>query len=247
MEKVILDKEWKVKETTRLSYLVIKKGGKLEAEEGKNLVMTVDGISVEPEIGCYEGDIVLSISEQLNHPFHRMSDSYVTHYKTAIYVKNAIYKEECSVPNAIIKGQYGDTRCDHVRIQSELEDFNGIIVEDGIYEINDYHADLSSHGDDSVGVGAAILVLGNGKAVIRDSVIRTNGASRSALTVMEHGEAELHCCRLHTEGPELTESEKKRAQEEERPWIPPWQIGLRGTCRAVSLDDSSRSAFIIAM
>lgn len=243
MKKRVVNDIWKIEHTESLSCLVIEKGGRIEAPDGKNLVMTVDGISEEPTEGSYEGNIVLSVSERLNHPFKRMSDSYVTHYKTAIYVKDGKYQSEYSVPAAIMQGKYGDSECRDVLIQSELEDFNGIIVENGTYEIDRFHADFTSHGDDSVGVGAAILVFGQGKAIIRDSVIRTNGASRSALTVLEHGEAELHHCRLHAEGPVLSEEEKKRAQEEERPWIPPWQIGLRGTCRTVSMDDSAKVSY----
>ena len=53
--------QWIVPETTELFGLIIMPGASLEAPEGKTLVMTVNGESVAPAPGNYEGDIVLEV------------------------------------------------------------------------------------------------------------------------------------------------------------------------------------------
>ncbi len=238
MEKIVSN-VWMVEETTNLSKMVIEKGGRLEAPEDKFLVVTVDGVTVDPQEGVYEGNIILNLADQIEHQFNRIAGNTVCKYKTGLYIKDGKYDESYSVPAAVIGGCYGDGECSDIRMRSESRDVNGIIVDDGEYQIKRLHVDFTSDGDDSVGIGAAVLVMGDGKVKILDADIRTNGVSRSALAVLDHGEAELYHCRLHAEGPDRTEEEVKKAEEEGRPGAPPWQIGLRGSCRTTSMDDSA--------
>lgn len=242
MEKIVSN-VWRVEETTRLTRLTIEKGGKLEPPENHFLVVSVNGVTVEPKEGVYEGTIVLSVVKQLTHSFHRIAGDTISKYKTVIYIKDGEYEAEYSIPAAVVSGSCDGKKCEDIRMRSEAADINGIIVEDGTYEIDRPHIDFTSGGDDSVGVGAAILVCGTGKAVVNDADIRTSGASRSALTVMDHGQAELHHCRLHAEGPDVTDEEYKKALEEGRPGPPPWQIGLRGSCRTTSMDDNATVSY----
>jgi hypothetical protein len=59
---------WKITETSKLSNLTIGKGAVIKAPEGCEVTMTVDGVEVGIEPGIYKGDIVLTVTKEIQNP-----------------------------------------------------------------------------------------------------------------------------------------------------------------------------------
>jgi hypothetical protein len=237
MEKTVSG-VWQLNENTELEKLVIEKGGSIAAPEGKYVVMTVDGVSVIPSEGVYRGLVVLSVKDEVAHTFVRLDEDIPCRFQTAVYINNGKYMENASTRAAVQKGEINGEKAEGVRIRSRLPDYNGIIIEGGRYEINNIKAELEGYGDDTEGNGAAIMAYGDAKVAINNADIRTKGPLRSTLCVFENAEVELNDCFLSVDGPDLTPADVELMKKLERPWIPPWQIGLRGSARTTSIDDS---------
>ena len=59
--------QWIVPESMELFGLIITPGAELLPPEGKTLVMTINGESVKPVPGNYEGDIILEVLDPIPH------------------------------------------------------------------------------------------------------------------------------------------------------------------------------------
>ncbi|MDR1097369.1 MAG: hypothetical protein LBL57_04485 [Tannerella sp.] len=237
MEKTVLG-VWQLNETAELEKLVIEKDGSIAAPEGKYVVMTVDGVSVTPSEGIYRGRIVLSVKDEVAHTFVRLDEKFPCRFQTAVYIKNGKYMENASIRAAVQKGEINGEKAEGVHIKSKRPDYSGFIIEGGRYEINGIKAELEGYGEDSEGNGAAILVLGDAKVAINNADIRAKGPMRAALCAFDNADVELNDCFLSVDGPDLAPADLELMKKLDRHWMPPWQIGLRGTARTTSIDDS---------
>ena len=97
--------------------------------------MTVDGVETGIQAGTYEGEIVLTPTENIT-----MIDSMhggEFNLRSAIYVDNGAIVPEKSVLSAVVGGEVTDDSATDVTIKSIGENFNSIIVTgDSTYTIN---------------------------------------------------------------------------------------------------------------
>ena len=88
----VVEDEWVLNGTTRLFGLVIREQARLSAPEGKQLTMTLNGENVPIVPGTYEGDIVLTITDDI--PIHAVCDAV---FRSALYVEDGKIVPEKSV------------------------------------------------------------------------------------------------------------------------------------------------------
>lgn len=226
---------WTVTGTSYINRLVIGKGAKLAAPEGKALTMTVDGVSVAPEEGEYAGRIVLTVSDYYivdgsADPFLHGKDLPI---RTACYIKDGVVSDTVSIPSVFQGGVMDAAHAEGVKCVSEEEDFTGIILENSNYSLKDCEFEFTGDGaNDNYGVGAAIVGLGDSEITL-DNVTLTahNGVTRAMTYVAEDAKLTVNNSRIvNHSGP----TDKMK---------PAWMLGLRGTNRPTQLCDSAKSVY----
>lgn len=224
-------------ETIHVSALRIFPGGGFLPPEGHTLTMTVDGVTLPPEPGFYEGDIVLTVAKDFRVRSVRFGEVTEPNFRMAVCVNDGSYRPECSVPSAVTGGRVTSEEASGVTIRSSEWDFNGIYVGgDSTYTVSDARIELTGDGtDDFVGLGAGIAASGNAKVTVNDSEIHTKGITRGAVFVGGHSEVTLNRCKLslvsYVPTPEQLEAGKKL----DRMMQPPWAMGIRGNGRTTNL------------
>lgn len=230
---------WLVKETTRLFGLKIMPNARITAPEGKQVTMTYNGENVPMFPGTYEGDIVLTVTEDI--PIHAVCDAT---FRAALYVKDGSVVPEKSVQAAVTGGELSEKLAEGITVRSCEDNFNGVIVDgDGEYVINDAHIAFRGNGDnDFIGQGACAMATGNGKLTINRSHITTHGAARGTLFGGGHGVLEVNDSVIEARAgvlpPDYVDSIEPGGMR-----CVPWQLGLRGNCRATNLADYTTAYF----
>ena len=233
MEKgLTISGEYLVKQTRNLRHLELEEGAVLKAPEGKFVTLLVDGIGRQPKPGVYNGDIQLVVADTyhmlphgLMRPFHRSED-----FHAALVIDNGKIVEEKEVPQLFQGGTVTDTYAQDFSLQSDEENFNGIIVAgDSKYAISNAQIYLEGHGyNDFLGAGAGIQAIDNAYVQINDSNINLNGVTRCAIHCGGNATIEVNDCNIINESPDDPE------------WMGDfsWGIGVTGTNRLVQLADN---------
>lgn len=225
---------WPVEKTTQLYGLVIKEGAKLIPPEGKVLTMTVNGIGHPIAPGEYYGDVVITVSEPYDMGPHGLMviNQIHTPMRTAAVIQDNKLMEEYGIPAIISRGVLSETEADGIYISSDEEDFNGLILDgDTKYTVRNARFDMEGNGhNDWVGLGSAILAMGNTELTVSDSRFSFSGYTRCPLHIGGNANVKVERCRIINMMPDA------------RGWSEgfTWQCGLRGGGRLTQLCDNAR-------
>lgn len=236
--------EWVVTERSNLSRLTIADGAVIKAPDGYLVTMTVNGVETGIQAGIYEGEIVLTPTENIT-----MIDSMhggEFNLRSAIYVDNGAVVPEKSVLSAVVGGRVTDDSATDVRITSIGENFNSIIVTgDSTYTINHPKINLTGNGgNDFAAYGAAITSTGNADVTVNNASIITNGCIRTAIWVGGEGTIHVNDSYIETASPPLPEGHLDPFTEEGKVMREvPFMLGMTGTCRATNLLDSGTAYY----
>ena len=227
---------WVVEKSTTLAELAIREGASVQAPPGKKVTMTINGIGTKLQPGTYQGDIALTVTDDIIVPFFAYSEPM--EYRTAVCIKDGKYIPEQSVAAAVKSGQVSDGECRDILIKNRDEAFNGIYVTgNGEYTINDANIDMVGiGGNDFNGYGAAIMTHGNSKVTVNRGNIHVRGASRNAVFVGDHSTAYINDSVISTEAGVLPHDYKDNVDMGGMMRVP-WQLSLRGNNRATNLAD----------
>lgn len=202
----------------------IEEGQELRGPSGELVTMTVDGVQTDIAEGeTYTGNIFLTLTDEDTLLGPNMGTPVAYRLRAAEYYKDGALVESKSVTDAV--GEDGS-------IVSVGANFNGVMLTgSGEMSVGGYDIDFTGPGEnDMAGVGAAVYAVGDGlTANISDTVIRTRGATRTA--VFAGGDSTVNLSNVHvfTYSGELPEGVGDLNNMEV-----PWMLGLVGDCRATN-------------
>ncbi|MDR0730876.1 MAG: hypothetical protein LBF63_04350 [Treponema sp.] len=207
----------------------------LEAHEGKKITLTKNGVEIRLTPGETYNDVYVTLTDDI--PVNNMGNNYTL--RTAAYINNRLVPEK-SASRAVISGEAGDRSADNIVIDSQNDNFNGIIVDGNtVYTITDPLIKLNGHGgDDFAGYGAGIMATGNSNVVVENARIDTKGAIRTA--IWAGGQALL-----------LVKNSKIWASDGDSVDFPvsmmnevPWILGLKGNLRATNVLGAAKATYL---
>ncbi len=228
----------------------------LAAPEGRQLVMTVNGVVTDPQPGTYEGRVVLEIIDKMppvgktqmpSDMFIRgespVSISYDNDYRCALAVDvdgdgNTMVLDNMSATSAITGGQYDAEGIRGGSVTSRMDCVNGVFVRDGKYRIENMKFDFEGNGGhDFQFYGACIAAAGNAQVVIDKVHIRTKGVIATSIAAGECADVLVKNSDIYTEG--VDNSDYWPGAMTESPWV----LGLDGTVRSTNVVHRARATF----
>lgn len=245
---------WEITETTKLGNLTIAQDANLKAPEGHSLTMTVNQIETEIEPGTYNGDIVLTVTKDIQMPVMMgapgggegggapggADEGTSGGVRTAIYIDNGAYVPESSVSAAVGTGKVTNDSATNVSISSVGKDFNGIIVAgDSKYSINNLKINFS--GGDQGNNGAGITSGGNADVTVTNASIVSKGVQRAAIVV--GGNSTMHVNDSYIESQDGDLLEKFADMEDSNSMEVPWVLGFRGNNRATNVIENGTAYY----
>lgn len=244
MKKKINEK-WIVRESCRFSELIIGSEAQIQAENGKCLTMTVNGIGLPIEEGTYTGEVVLTVSDEFVVRTVRFGEITDASYRMGVCMKDGLWRPECSVEDIVRGGEVRNGYVSGVKIESREWDFNGIYVTgDGEYIVDDVEIDFEGDGtDDFVGLGAAIAASGNAKLTVNRARIHTKGITRGAVFAGGNSVVELNDSELSLESYVPTREQLEAGAKLQRMMEPPWSMSIRGHGRTTNLAECGTMVF----
>ncbi len=201
----------------------LKGGEELRGPAGELVTMTIDGVQTDVEPGVtYTGDIYLTLTDEATLTGPNMGRAYAYWLRAAEYYEDGKLVPSLSVADAVRDGS----------IVSVGTNFNGVMLTGtGKSAVGGYDIDFTGWGENDMGgVGAAVYAVGDGlEATISDTVIRTRGATRTAVFTGGDSTVTLDNVHVYTYSGELPEGTGDLNNMEV-----PWMLGLIGTCRAAN-------------
>jgi hypothetical protein len=215
--------------------LTIPGSGKVTAPEGKQVTMTKDHIEIGFEAGETYKNVYLSVTD--NIVVSNMGNDY--NLRAAAYI-NGGPVEEKSVSSAVISGTIENTTAEDIVINSQNDNFNGIIVDgETTYRITNPTITLNGHGgDDFAGFGAGIMATGTSDVVIENAYIKTTGAIRTA--IWAGGDAKLLVKNSEVLASDGDTVDFPTSMMNEVPWI----LGLAGNLRATNVLGGAQATYL---
>ena len=240
---------------TGVAYKVDGKEETVAAEEGKVLVLVVDGAQKDLLEGkTYEVEDsyefaavkITRIGGPNAAPWTnpREEDKATYYFRQALMVDEGKIVHDASVESVIKGGSYDDSCAQDISIQSDGGHFNGILVDNGSkYEIK--NAKLISHGDgadDLSGWAASVMADNKSEVKIRDSYIETEGAVRIGIYADNTSVADVKNTVIYTQ-------ETADTYQEYNDLVPsmikrvPFALGMDGTVRSVNVMADGQGKF----
>lgn len=239
--------EWILAETTHLSKLVVNEGASVKAVEEHTATLTVDGVEMPMKPGVYEGDVVLTVAEEIVITASVFGDVSTYRMRAAIDIEDGAYRPEKSVAASVTGGSVGDTAATGVRINSIGENFNGIIVQgDTNYTIESPDINFNGYGgNDFAGYGAAIMIDGNADVTVNNASIKTKGSIRSGAVVRGNSTLRVNDSDIEVENGALPEGYVFHWENPDGVTLMmvPWMLGLTGNCRATNIVESGTAFY----
>lgn len=235
------DEPYVVSETTFLSSLTIAEGATIAAPDGYSVTLTVDCVETPIEAGMYTGNVVLTVTEQINVTYGELDP---VNWRTAIYVEDGQVIPEKSVAAAVAGGEVTDSYAQNVKITSVGENFNGIVVTgDSTYAINNPRINFTGNGgNDFSGYGAGITSKGTSEVTVDRARIITEGAIRTAVFVGEESTMNVNNSTIEVRNGTLPEDYEFNVEMGKMMEVP-WMLGLTGNCRATNLVGSGTANY----
>ncbi len=224
---------WIVDRTTRVDVLKIADGAVITAPEGYSLTMTVNGIGTPIEPGTYIGNIVLTPTENIIVQYRELDPHYL---KTGIYIENGKYVPEKSVAAVVSEGKVVGKSIKDVKITSNEEKFNGIIVTgNSKFNILNPQVYLTGNGgNDFAGYGAGIMTGGNADVTVDGATIINEGCIRPAIFVGDNSVLRVNNSHIESRNGTLPE-DYSFTIEMGKMMECPWMLGIKGNCRTTNL------------
>ena len=226
----------------------------IAAEDGKTLVLIVDGIQRDLIAGkTYEvkDDYAVKAVKVYNIGGPKAApwlglpeDQLATYYfRQALLIKDGEIIEDGSIPE-LISGKYDAKKADQIKFVSEGEHFNGILLDDGTkYEIKDsaFYA-IGDGGDDLAGWGAVVMADNKSEVEIKNSYMETEGGTRCILFVDNTSIADVKDSVMYTK--ETTDTyEHWNALQPGMMKRVPFALGMEGTVRTLNVMADGQGKF----
>lgn len=150
------------------------------AKAGKVVVMSVNGVQVDPKPGYYTGKVEVRIQDELTLV---QRAGAINHVASALYVDETGIVEPKSTLAVVQGGAVTENAATGIHIYSDGNDFNGVVVGGkSDYLLKDSHFQFSGHGtNDFVGSGAPVLAQDQAKLTLDGVSIHSMGALRSCV------------------------------------------------------------------
>lgn len=225
-----------IAKTTRLSALTIAPGARISAPKGKSLTLTVDGVGVPVAPGDYNGDVVLTVTDTIPVNYLQLP----THpFRAALYVDDGKVVASKSVRAAIQGGSITDQAASNIRIVSNEEAFNGVLVTGAsTYTLNDPQLIFTGNGgNDFAGFGAGIMSSGKADVTVNRARIYNRGAARGAIFVGGDSVMRINDSEIETYNGVLP-ADYKFTIDMGRMMEVPWMLGLSGNVRSSNIVDN---------
>lgn len=227
--------------TTRLNALTLASGGQIVAPSGQSLTLTVNGIGTPLAAGTYRGDLVLTVTDNIDVQFTSAapggSPEVLNHVlRTGVYIQNGSYVAGKSVAAIVRGGQVSNTAANNVQITSNEEKFNGIIVA-GLsdYSIRNPRISLTGNGgNDFAGFGAAIMSTDDSTVHVDGARIDTHGAIRTAVFAGGNSTMNVDRSSIDAHGGTLPAGYSFTVATGKMMEVP-WMLGITGNNRATNV------------
>ncbi len=227
--------KWVVPESCAFQQVLICDGAEITAPEGKQVVMTIGGVSLDMLPGRYSGDIRFNVVDDIDVPFF-MGGSMS--FKAAVHVRDGKVAPASSVSAAVRGGAVADGVAQGVDICSRSDGINGFYIDgEGEYVINGAYIDQQGNGkNDFVGHAAGIMANDKVKLTVNDSTFITRGVARGAFCSGGNSDVTLNNVTVRAYNGRLPADYVDTIMPGEMVCVP-WMLGLRGNCRATNLLD----------
>jgi hypothetical protein len=149
--------------------LVIKDGAAIKSQDGYLLTMTVDGVETPIKAGSYKGNIIITPTQKIANALYNgsMVKGANTDYRTGLFIDAGQIIEKSSVTSALVGGRYNNKSASDIKIASNNNIFNGLIINDSDYTVSNVSMTANgSGGNDFIGYGAGIAVTGKSRVDI---------------------------------------------------------------------------------
>lgn len=202
----------------------IAEGEELRGPNGEIVTMTIDGIQTDIVEGeTYTGNIYLTLTDEDTLLGPNMGSAYAYWLRAAEYYEDGALVDSKSVAAAVSEDK---------EIKSVGTNFNGVMLTgEGRTDVGGYSIEFAGWGENDMGgVGAGLYAVGDGlEATIRDTTVRTYGATRTAVFTGGDSTVDLENVHVFTYSGELPEGTGDLNNMEV-----PWMLGLIGDCRATN-------------
>lgn len=237
MKTKTISGRWLISEDLELDELIIEKDGEIVAPEGKFAALIVRGVGRQIAPGYYSGDIRLIVRDLYIMPPHGLflAIGKDTPFQPALVIHNNEIDTARSATPVIRAGRITPARADGIRLASNAESFNGIVVTgNSRYEINDALIELDGFsGNDFVGLGAGVTAIDNARVTLNNSRIVLHGVTRCAVHVGGDSVVTANNCTFINHSPENDE------------WMGEfsWACAFDGTNRLMQLCDNGTAYY----
>jgi hypothetical protein len=227
---------WVVDKTTRLNGLTIAEGAALKAPTGHSLTLSVDGTEYPIKPGFYEGNVVLTVTDEINVKYRDLAPH---HFRTALYIEDGKIVPSKSVQATIASGEVTGENAKDVSITSTGDRFNGILVTgNSKYRIENPAIEFTGNGgDDFAGFGAALMSSGHADVTVENAKITTRGAVRTAIFVGGNSTMHVNNSFIDTYNGVLPADYKFNISLGNM-FEAPWVLGVMGNVRAMNVVDN---------
>lgn len=225
-----------ISEQTQLDTLTIGTNECYLASDNRTLTMTVDGVETRMAPGSYQGTIILTPADGVIVSNMGLDSTL----RMAAYIKDNKLVPGSSVSSAILSGTVGDTSASDLVINSQNDDFAGLVVDgNSNYTVNGANITLNGHGqDDFAGTSAGLSVRGDATLTINDAEIETTGAIRTGIWAGEN--ATLIVKNSKVVGHDGDDLDFAYSMMNEVPWV----LGLKGNLRSTGLLGSAQATYL---
>ncbi|MFT3763042.1 MAG: hypothetical protein QM761_10660 [Pseudoxanthomonas sp.] len=174
----------------------------------------------------------------------QMPTTAETEYSAGIYVVDGRYVKDRSLAGLVYSGQVGDTSATGVRIASDRDDLNAVLVrgKDTRYVLSDAVIELQGDGsNDFLGLGAGAMAEGGAELTLRNVQITTNGVISNAVASITNGVVKVYDSTLRANGGTLPADYVPKIGPGMKE--APAPLGIKGTARTVITANDSKSYF----
>jgi hypothetical protein len=239
---------WVLDHSEKYSSLTIAEGASIKAPDGYSVTLTVDGVEKDIKPGTYEGNVVLTLTEDNVVKFGAFASSTpILHYfRQALFLDRTgvnISKSVVAAAGGYVSkgGELNDAD-----IKSEGESFNGIYVADGRYILKNTKLNFEGNGgNDFAGYGAGIMSTGRSTTLIVDNAnVSTHGAVRTTVVADKGSNLIVKNSHIEARNGKLPDDYRPNTTPGQMKDVP-WMLGLTGNCRATNLlGDNTTATYI---
>ncbi len=249
MESLHLNGPYAVSQSLYLTSLTLEEDAQLLPPEGKLLTMTVNGVQIDPAPGVYTGSVALTVTDPLGVPAPKGSGtpggpgSTPEEFRAVILGGMDGIVLEQSVLSAYTGGTIDGTSICGGVITTTGEAMNGLLIEDGSYNVRDLTIRNTGHSpNDFNGLGASVLVGNAAEAVFENLSIENQGIRNDGIVTLGTSRITVRNSDIHVRGgtPEQIQSvEKRRPGKSCMTYV----SGGWGTTRAINVEHDSSAVF----